>query len=899
MDRAGATGPVDVLTKRGFFGRAPAWAILALLLGVAGLGFDIGTAAAQSGPLDDPAGAFSSDPIGGAGGGAGGGVVGGFGDTAGDLTIHASIVHASGNSATLSITADIPAGWHTYSITQPPDGPNPTRIKLDPSDEYRLDGKFTATPPPHVRIDDAFPGVPQEEHSGQVTWKAPLVFREGVDWSRLKITGSVNAQRCSTGCLAPKDFRFTAMVAGAVPAANAPTTEAGQTLIKRSFRLAPLDRVPGRRDRPPPAVAVQPATSPSTADQVFGPPAAGEKWSIGRFQASGSDAVVQGWIEPSYAAPGSTVRLMLSIEPGPGAHVYAFANRDAAAAGSGRPTLIDLQPIPHWAFDTPRADRPPLEETSDAGPESVYDKPVAWTVNVRVPANASGSYPVEGAIGYQTCTRLACQFPKGVRFKGEIVVTPGGLPAANDVRPLSFLPASYANVAGWAAGSRSASAPAVLGAESSPPEISASSAILGRLDPRIKGTEPTNLITVILFGLLGGLILNLMPCVLPVIAIKILAFVEQGGHNRARALALNAWYSLGLLTVFMVLATLAVNLQLKWGQQFQSATFDIVLCGVVFVMALSFLGVWEIPIPGFIGSGKSAELAAQEGAVGAFAKGVFTTVLATPCSGPFLGAVFSYALTRSPAITYVVFASIGLGMASPYLLIGAFPELVRFLPKPGAWMDTFKQIMGFILLGTVVYLFSLLQQSLFLPVLALLFGLWAGCWWIGRTKLTESLDKKVKAWSIGAAVAAAIGYFAFTVLVPHPQVLPWEPYSTAKLEQLLAEKRTVMVDFTANWCPNCQLNLVRALNTRHVEQIVEANRVTPMKADWSNKSVEIERTLKALHSSSIPVLAIFPADRPNEPIVLRDVISQADVVEALQEAGPSRSNLAVIDRTER
>ena len=224
----------------------------------------------------------------------------------------------------------------------------------------------------------------------------------------------------------------------------------------------------------------------------------------------------------------------------------------------------------------------------------------------------------------------------------------------------------------------------------------------------------------------GGLILNLMPCVLPVISLKILAFVQQAGESRGRVFLLNVWYSLGLLSVFVVLAALAAGVgmatgeRLGWGEQFTDVRFKITMTALVFVMALSFLGVWEIPIPGFVGTGRAGKLQTQEGPSGAFFKGVFTTILATPCSGPFLGPVFGYVLKQPPYMAYCIFGAIGLGMASPYLLIGAFPALIRFLPKPGEWMDTFKQLMGFLLLATVVYLFNTLTSLYVLPTMTLL-----------------------------------------------------------------------------------------------------------------------------------------------------------------------------------
>ena len=236
-----------------------------------------------------------------------------------------------------------------------------------------------------------------------------------------------------------------------------------------------------------------------------------------------------------------------------------------------------------------------------------------------------------------------------------------------------------------------------------------------------------------LVGFLGGLILNIMPCVLPVIGLKVLSFLEQAGHDRRRALVLNLWYSAGLLAVFVVLAALAISPQkLGWGQQFGMPGFTITLAAVVFVMGLSFLGVWEVPIPGFAGRGKAAELAAQEGAAGAFFKGVVDHRDGHALQRPVAVPRADLGQRAAAAVDLVVFISAGLGMASPYLLIGVFPQLLRFLPKPGAWMDTFKQIMGFVLMGTVVFIFTFLETPLLVPTLGLLFGLWAACWWIGR-----------------------------------------------------------------------------------------------------------------------------------------------------------------------
>jgi thiol:disulfide interchange protein len=306
-------------------------------------------------------------------------------------------------------------------------------------------------------------------------------------------------------------------------------------------------------------------------------------------------------------------------------------------------------------------------------------------------------------------------------------------------------------------------------------------------------------------------------------------------------------------------------------------------------MALSFLGVWEIPIPGFVGSGKTGELATREGAAGAFSKGVLATVLATPCSGPALGPVFGFTLNQPPAITYLLFACIALGMSAPYLLIGAFPKLIRFLPRPGAWMDTFKQLMGFVLLGTIVFLLSFTNRDYIVPAFAMMVGLWMACWWIGRTPLTENLGKKLMAWGQGALVAGIVIVLAFTYLVPRNSNIPWQPFSQGELARLRAAGNTVLVEFTADWCLTCKYNLKTAIETDEVRRALEQNKIVPLLADYTNGSPEIKDMLASLQSKSIPLLAIFPADQPDQPIVLRDVITKGQLLGAIEQAGPSKA----------
>ncbi len=428
----------------------------------------------------------------------------------------------------------------------------------------------------------------------------------------------------------------------------------------------------------------------------------------------------------------------------------------------------------------------------------------------------------------------------------------------------------------------------------------------------------------IVLGFLGGIMLNLMPCVLPVIGLKILSFVEQAGHSRWRALVLNIWYSLGLLSVFLLLASLAVFANLGWGHLFKYPGFNITMAAVVFVMGLSFLDVWEIPIPGFVGSGKTVELAEKEGFSGAFAKGVITTILATPCTGPFMGSALAWAVNQPPANTYAVFASVGLGMASPYLLIGAFPELIRFLPKPGAWMETFKQVMGFVLLGTVVYIFTFLDWPYVVPTIGLLFAIWAACWWISRTPPTADPGAKARAWLEAAAFVAALwilmfpgideivpGRYAFGGLYDvmasrfdsavqsrrhsgnrSSDEFPWQPFtSRADFERLVAAGKTVLIDFTADWCATCKTLEALNLNTPETRKLVEQNGVVVLKADWTHQQTKVTEMLDILGARQVPTIAIFPAGDPTNPIIFRGWYGQQNVLDALQEAGPSKRAL--------
>ena len=441
----------------------------------------------------------------------------------------------------------------------------------------------------------------------------------------------------------------------------------------------------------------------------------------------------------------------------------------------------------------------------------------------------------------------------------------------------------------------------------------------GVTDPEVvEAGEEDSFIHLLGLAFLGGLILNVMPCVLPVIGLKIFAFIEQAGQNRWKIFALNLWYALGVISVFLLLAVLSIVFQLGWGQLFQYPEFNIAMAAVVFAMGLSFLGIWEIPIPGFIGTSKVTEFGRKEGYEGAFAKGTITTLLATPCTGPFMGTALVGVLSRSPWQIMTIFFTIGLGMASPYILIGAFPQLIRFLPKPGEWMNTFKQLMGFVLIGTVVYLLTLLKPHYVIPTVAFLFGIWLVCWWIGRVPLTAPSNRRWNALGEGIAMGTIIGLTAFYWLSPilekrlerdanriadakYEQLIsegtgayfvrqePWQPYSEKKLQWLLDHGKTVVIDFTADWCPTCKFMEKTVLKTDEMATVFRDHDIYTLVADWTHKdeSTEVTKKLMELGTQQIPLLAIYSAQNPTKPILIPGTYTIAGLTEELRRAGPS------------
>jgi thiol:disulfide interchange protein len=382
-----------------------------------------------------------------------------------------------------------------------------------------------------------------------------------------------------------------------------------------------------------------------------------------------------------------------------------------------------------------------------------------------------------------------------------------------------------------------------------------------------------------------------MPCVLPVLAIKVLSFVQQAGESRSRIFMLNVAYTAGVLAVFLTLATLAVGTRLgltfigdfSWGGLFQQTGFNLVMACVVFAMGLSLLGVFEIPVPGMVGSAAGGQH--REGFLGAFLTGIFATLLATPCLGPFLGTAIFWSLRQPTHDVYLAWGVMGLGMAAPYLALGLFPQFIKWLPKPGTWMVRFKEFSGFVLLASVIFIVSYTDKKYTIPALVMLLGVALALWMIGNLYDFNSHIRHKTTVRISALVLAAfICWIGFELAGESKHRLPWEPFSESRLTALMKENKTVLVDFTADWCLTCQSNERFALNTKETEEFVKRNGIVPLLADFTNQSDEIKKWLDKFKQAGVPLTVILPAGRQTEPIVLRSVYSQGTLLEKLKEA---------------
>jgi len=392
--------------------------------------------------------------------------------------------------------------------------------------------------------------------------------------------------------------------------------------------------------------------------------------------------------------------------------------------------------------------------------------------------------------------------------------------------------------------------------------------------------------TLLLFAFIGGLILNVMPCVFPVLGIKILGFVQQAGDDRRKILFHGLAYTLGVLACFWALAAFVIIVGKGWGAQLQSPVFILGLCYFFMAFGLNMAGVFEV---GTSAVGVGQELQSKTGLQGSFFMGLLATVVATPCSAPFLAPALTWAISLPPVLAFLVFTVIGLGLSSPYLLLSLAPGLVKLLPRPGAWMESFKQGMSFLLFGTAGYMLWILGGMVSVPqVLQVTFGLVLvsmACWIYGRWCLPHK-SSRARRLGLGFSVLALAGGLFLGWPPDTSGELTWQEWSPETVQHLRDEGKPVYIDFTARWCATCQVNH-RVYSSDALKNLFRKHKVVLLKADYTNYDERIKETLRREYrSEAVPVNVLY-IPGVKEPYILPNPLTVSNVTAALEKLGKS------------
>jgi len=394
-------------------------------------------------------------------------------------------------------------------------------------------------------------------------------------------------------------------------------------------------------------------------------------------------------------------------------------------------------------------------------------------------------------------------------------------------------------------------------------------------------SENISLAAVLLFALIGGMILNLMPCVFPILSIKVLSFTTTHQSIRSRHIH-GLVYTAGVVLSFVAIAVVMLTLRaagesIGWGFQLQSPLFVIFLVYLFFIMGLGLSGYLEIG-SNLMSLGQLSK--GQEGLMSSFMTGVLATIIASPCTAPFMGPALGFAISQPTYIALLVFACLGLGMALPFILLAWIPGLTKRLPRPGAWMDTFKQFLAFPLYITAVWLLWVAGRQTSIDVAAavvtglvlLVMGLWL---W----KLSARPAGKLIAIAVlGAALAAPL-----ISLSEDTEEQAFQPYSAERLSNLRASGQPVFINLTADWCITCLVNERVALGSEKVAQLMDDQGIVYLKGDWTNNDPQITTLLNSFQRSGVPLYLVYP--RGSGPAqILPQILSESMVLEALTQA---------------
>jgi thiol:disulfide interchange protein DsbD len=409
--------------------------------------------------------------------------------------------------------------------------------------------------------------------------------------------------------------------------------------------------------------------------------------------------------------------------------------------------------------------------------------------------------------------------------------------------------------------------------------------------PEKATSSPYTIPGFLLLAFLGGLLLNLMPCVLPILSLKVLGFSGAASSDRGLSRQRGLLYSAGVVFSFWILAGALLLLRLGgqgvgWGFWLQSPGLVLGLSVLFFLLALNLFGVFEmgISLAAWAGSG----LGRFSGMVGDFLGGVLAVVVATPCTAPFMGTALGFAVTQPVPISLGIFTALGLGMALPYLLLTFYPRLIWFLPKPGPWMEILKHALGFPLMGAVVWLLWVFGRqsgvdALSVALVALL-GVGVGAWIWGRWgTLGRSLRSRVLSGLAAGFFIVGGPWVAALRTVSGPSQLLWEPFSEERVAQVQKTGRRVFVDFTAAWCLTCQVNERTTLQSPSVVDRFRKLNVATLKADWTSRDPLITEALARHGRVGVPLYLLYGRDPSRPPKVFPALLTSDIVLNALDE----------------
>jgi len=599
----------------------------------------------------------------------------------------------------------------------------------------------------------------------------------------------------------------------------------------------------------------------------------------------------------SAVEPGKKFRLGVDLNMQPGWHTYYKNPGDAGMA-----TSIDWQLPPGFTASTLKWQRPHRYE--DAGITTFgYSDNTLIAAVIRVPHSQKvGTNLTFGAkVKWLSCRDIC------VPGKQELTLV---LPVVEHGKALDENSAKFAGV-NFDGPTTNIERDVKSGATDSS-NHKAISILDSDVTPSNSSDKSLNLFTYLAFASLGGLILNFMPCVLPVVAIKVLGWVEQSQSSPSKVRVSGLYYAAGVISAFLSLACIVIAAQaagqkIGWGFQFQYPPFLIAMSSVILFFGLSLFGLFNFNPVGYEAIGALAE---KDDALGTFFKGVLATILSTPCTAPFLGTALGFAFVQPWWIVLAIFFAIGLGMSAPYFVLMINPTWLRHFPKPGPWMEKLKEFMGFILLATVAWLLSILGSEVgldgMLSVTYFLLSIAFAAWFVSRfSNLTHSSGRRGAMLAIGMTMVALA---LCTFILSQPCLLntaacaeknaiqtsdragepiSWQALDLAQLDKDLNSGKTVFLDFTAQWCLTCKANEAAVLNTAPIVSKMKALHVVPIRADWTTQDSTITKLLRKFNRSGVPLYVIFPAKHPDKPIVLPEVITPSMVLEKLQEAGPS------------